>query len=96
MRYEWTKEAKCKQYLESWVKDKKRTTRIEDLRTSEWCIDQVARMKECTEHWQAKQNESKLTAARDTAGFAHTVLFQRALEGCGRTRLAAHGWTEWT
>merc|ERR1712196_209365 len=66
VRYEWAPGPKCQQYLEEWIKDKKRTTRIENLQPGQWCHEQIIRMKKCLEEWQAKSNEARQVAAQKT------------------------------
>eukprot|EP00444_Apocalathium_aciculiferum_P005405 CAMPEP_0183413718 /NCGR_PEP_ID=MMETSP0370-20130417/21890_1 /TAXON_ID=268820 /ORGANISM="Peridinium aciculiferum, Strain PAER-2" /LENGTH=1097 /DNA_ID=CAMNT_0025596963 /DNA_START=30 /DNA_END=3319 /DNA_ORIENTATION=- len=36
VKFEWSKEAKCEEYLKTWILDKKLNTRIEDLAPSVW------------------------------------------------------------
>merc|ERR1711920_1090955 len=40
IKYEWTKGAKCEEYLKAWVLNKKQTTRVEDIKPSAWFREQ--------------------------------------------------------
>merc|ERR1712032_1779487 len=34
--FDWNKEDKCKEYMKQWIRERKCTTRIEDIQPSEW------------------------------------------------------------
>merc|ERR1719491_1903422 len=41
VRFEWGSEAKSTEYLRKWVSDRKKTSRMEDLKPSQWFHDKL-------------------------------------------------------
>lgn len=66
-RYEWQSEATAKEYLRSWVLQKKMTTRVEDIQPSEWFFGRLAEWQKMLQEWQLKQKEFKQDPARREA-----------------------------
>jgi len=68
VKYEWSKSrVKCVDYLKSWVLEKKNTTRIEDLKPSEWFNTEWVRWQKTMQAWHSKQNEHRATVAKKEA-----------------------------
>lgn len=64
VRFEWQKESESKEYLKKWMLERKRTSRIDHLKPSEWFQSQQADfMKKCKE-WLAKQKDAKAKSAK--------------------------------
>merc|ERR1711957_1057502 len=64
IKYEWHKNrTKCLEYLKSWILEKKNTTRIEDLKPSEWFNTEWARWQKTMQTWHSKQNEHRASVA---------------------------------
>merc|ERR1719382_1126667 len=57
VRFEWQKEGPSKEYLQKWLLDKKRTTRIENLTPSQWFQEKLKEWQKLFGEWQAKQKE---------------------------------------
>merc|ERR1711972_559660 len=55
IRYEWDPAAKANEYLRSWVLDKKKFSKIEDLKPSEWFKSKYAAFTKSLKEWQDKQ-----------------------------------------
>merc|ERR1711920_485122 len=62
IRYEWHKGDVCKQYLRTWVQDRKLTTRVEDLTPSEWFSNKWKDWQKSLQSWHGKQNQYKAAA----------------------------------
>eukprot|EP00445_Apocalathium_hangoei_P003268 CAMPEP_0203849332 /NCGR_PEP_ID=MMETSP0359-20131031/6129_1 /ASSEMBLY_ACC=CAM_ASM_000338 /TAXON_ID=268821 /ORGANISM="Scrippsiella Hangoei, Strain SHTV-5" /LENGTH=820 /DNA_ID=CAMNT_0050765079 /DNA_START=89 /DNA_END=2551 /DNA_ORIENTATION=+ len=54
VRYEWQKASECKAYLSKWMLEKKKTTRIEELKPGQWFNDTLKSFTEKFTAWQAK------------------------------------------
>jgi len=61
IRYEWSKKTKCAEYIKDWLLNKKLTTRIEDLKTSDGFQQQYGQFQAQVNRWRSKQNEWKET-----------------------------------
>jgi len=57
--YEWLKEAACKEYLQSWVTEKKLTQRVEELKPGEWFRAQWSEWCGLVSAWKKKQSEHR-------------------------------------
>merc|ERR1712232_1385052 len=60
--FEWQKEAAAKEYLNNWVKQRKLTTRVEDLQPSEWFFSRLSDWQRSLQEWQLKQKDYKQDA----------------------------------
>lgn len=68
IQYEWSNEAKAKEYMRTWILAKKKNTRIEDIQPSEECQAQLQEWQKVLQEWQLKQKEWKqAVAAKETA-----------------------------
>jgi len=61
--YDWLEEQKCKEHMKQWMLKSKISTRIEDLRPSDWFQEQWAAWKKTLEEWHTKQNSFNGAAA---------------------------------
>merc|ERR1712019_77044 len=59
IKYEWTKGAKCEEYLKAWVLNKKQTTRVEDIKPSAWFRDQWTKFERELKDWNRKAADYK-------------------------------------
>jgi len=78
VRFDWVKGDKCKEYLKQWVRDRKLTTRIEDLEPSEWFNNRWKDWQKALQAWHAKQNQHKAAVAKKTAEAAAKAAKQKA------------------
>lgn len=62
IRYEWDDADKSKDYLRTWVLEKKRTSRIEDLEPSAWFREKLEAWQKSFTEWQKKQKAFKPAA----------------------------------
>jgi len=67
IKYEWTKGAKCEEYLKKWILDRKLSMRVEDLQPSTWFNQQNAKWQTAVKNWQTKLNEHKSALAKKAA-----------------------------
>jgi len=67
IEFDWSKRGKCTDYLKSWVLEKKSTTRIEDLKPSEWFNSEWTRWQKTMQAWHSKQNEYRAAVAKKEA-----------------------------
>merc|ERR1712232_895665 len=58
VNYEWQDSAASREYLRTWVLERKLTTRIEDLQPSEWFRTKALAWQKLFAEWQAKQIEA--------------------------------------
>lgn len=66
-RYEWQGDADSREYLSSWVMERKRTSRIEDLQPGQWFLDQMKEWQKLFQEWQDAQKDFK-TAQKSIEG----------------------------
>lgn len=57
IRFEWQSEAKSREYLQGWVRERKLTSRIEDLQPSQWFQDKLKEWQSLYSELQAKQEQ---------------------------------------
>eukprot|EP00441_Pelagodinium_beii_P026329 CAMPEP_0197663666 /NCGR_PEP_ID=MMETSP1338-20131121/58167_1 /TAXON_ID=43686 ORGANISM="Pelagodinium beii, Strain RCC1491" /NCGR_SAMPLE_ID=MMETSP1338 /ASSEMBLY_ACC=CAM_ASM_000754 /LENGTH=882 /DNA_ID=CAMNT_0043242147 /DNA_START=79 /DNA_END=2727 /DNA_ORIENTATION=+ len=62
VRYAWTKEKGCEDYLKKWILKNKITTRLEDLSPGEWFKTKYAEWQKVLAEWHAKQKEYEAKA----------------------------------
>merc|ERR1712048_1093089 len=62
--FEWQKEKESKQYVQNWVLERKRTTRMEHLQPSGWFKTQAAEFSKKLQEWQTKQKTAQETAKK--------------------------------
>merc|ERR1712178_404426 len=67
IKYEWSKSAKCEEYLKAWTLSKKQTTRIEDLKPSAWFQKEHAKYEKELKDWNAKLAAYKAAKAKRAA-----------------------------
>mmetsp|Transcript_45932 Transcript_45932/g.116793 ORF Transcript_45932/g.116793 Transcript_45932/m.116793 type:complete len:927 (+) Transcript_45932:75-2855(+) len=67
IRYDWSKQDKCRDYLKQWVQEKKTTTRIEDLQPGDWFVSKWKDWQKTLQSWHAKQNTYKAAVAKRAA-----------------------------
>merc|ERR1712000_504837 len=88
--YEWNKtRAKCLDYLKTWVLEKKNTTRIEDLKPSEWFNTEWARWQKTMQAWHSKQNEHRAAIAKKEADKAAKAAKKAAAKAMAERKKAA-------
>merc|ERR1712113_1300827 len=63
IKYLWSKEERCKDYLKCWIRDRKATARIEDLQPGEWFHTKWKNWQETLQSWREKQNSHKRAKA---------------------------------
>jgi len=59
VRYEWSKGPKAQEYVKAWVLEKKRTTRVEELKPSNWFRKHLAQWHKALDRYQAKLSEHR-------------------------------------
>jgi len=64
IKFEWQPEGKSRSYLDTWRKQRKLTTRIDDIQAGEWFKTTLAEFQKTTEDYQAKQKEYKKKAPK--------------------------------
>jgi len=64
IQYEWQKEAAAKDFLKDWLLNKKRTTRIEDIKPGQMFKDKRAEFQKLTQSWQEKLEAFKAGGAK--------------------------------
>merc|ERR1712232_86571 len=57
VKFEWDNESKCKDFLRSFILEKKKTARIENLVVGEWFKTQSAEWNKKFKDWKAEQTE---------------------------------------
>merc|ERR1712083_105682 len=67
LRFDWQKNDKCKEYVRQWIRDRKCTTRIEDLQPSEWFTTKWKEWQKILQQWHSKQNVHKQAVTKKTA-----------------------------
>jgi len=63
----WQKEAQCKDYVKTWVRDRKMTTRIEDLTPGEWFKTLWSEWQKALQVWRQKNNAFKTALQKKEA-----------------------------
>jgi len=64
VRFEWQDAESSKEYLSKWVKERKITSRIEDLQPGQWFADKSAEWTKTLLEWQKKHKEYSTSAAK--------------------------------
>eukprot|EP00927_Polykrikos_kofoidii_P016231 TRINITY_DN17309_c0_g1_i1.p1 TRINITY_DN17309_c0_g1~~TRINITY_DN17309_c0_g1_i1.p1 ORF type:complete len:952 (-),score=239.03 TRINITY_DN17309_c0_g1_i1:137-2992(-) len=64
LRFEWQSAAVSKEYLKTWILEKKITSRIEDLQPSWWFLEKNKDWHTTFKHWELKQTNFKAAAAK--------------------------------
>merc|ERR1712048_677083 len=59
IKYEWSKDAECEAYLKQYILAKKNTTRVEDIKPSQWFRERKLQWDKAFREYQSKQNEWK-------------------------------------
>eukprot|EP00747_Dinoflagellata_sp_TGD_P078260 gnl/TRDRNA2_/TRDRNA2_159982_c1_seq1.p1 gnl/TRDRNA2_/TRDRNA2_159982_c1~~gnl/TRDRNA2_/TRDRNA2_159982_c1_seq1.p1 ORF type:complete len:879 (+),score=344.53 gnl/TRDRNA2_/TRDRNA2_159982_c1_seq1:71-2707(+) len=67
IKFEWQNETKSKDYLSKWVLERKLTTRIEDLKPSEWFTGKYGEWTKLLGEWQKKVKEFTEAKAKKPA-----------------------------
>jgi len=57
IRFEWQDDAGSREYLTRWIKDRKLTSRIEELQPGQWFQDKLAEWLKTYQEWQTKHKE---------------------------------------
>jgi hypothetical protein len=65
--YEWQKGDQAAEYLKTWIKNKKLTTRIEDIKPGKVFKEKVAEFTKLTKEWQDKLTSFKAAGAKKLA-----------------------------
>mmetsp|Transcript_12280 Transcript_12280/g.30968 ORF Transcript_12280/g.30968 Transcript_12280/m.30968 type:complete len:908 (-) Transcript_12280:116-2839(-) len=60
LRFEWQGQDQSKDYLRQWVKERKRSSRIDDLQPGQWFQDKLKEWKGLLTQWQTKQKTYKV------------------------------------
>jgi len=67
VRFDWSNGNSCQEYLKQWVRNRKLTTRIEDLQPSDWFGSKWKEWQKTLQAWHAKQSQHKQTVAKNAA-----------------------------
>eukprot|EP00927_Polykrikos_kofoidii_P065903 TRINITY_DN615_c0_g7_i1.p1 TRINITY_DN615_c0_g7~~TRINITY_DN615_c0_g7_i1.p1 ORF type:complete len:1017 (-),score=207.31 TRINITY_DN615_c0_g7_i1:172-3222(-) len=71
VQFDWQKQAASIEYVKGWIKEKKITTRVEDITPSDWFRGEWSRWQGQLQKWHQKQNEwkdpARIAAAAVTA-----------------------------
>merc|ERR1712039_942647 len=78
IKYEWTKGAKCEEYLKKWILERKLSMPVEDLQPSTWFSQQWAKFQQTTKMWHIKGGEYKALLARKAAEKATKEAMKKA------------------
>lgn len=89
IKFDWSKKQKCAEYLKAWVLEKKNTTRIEDLKPSEWFNTEWTRWQKTMQTWHSKQNEHRAAVAKKEADKAAKAAKKAAAKAMAERKKAA-------
>jgi hypothetical protein len=64
VRYDWQKADKCKEYMKTWIQERKTTIRIEDLQPSETFHNKLRDWHNKLKEWHAKQQAYRATLVK--------------------------------
>merc|ERR1712187_87965 len=64
IKFNWTKDAKCKEHVKNYVLAKKATTRIEDLTPSDWFKKKFTQWEKSLDQWHQKLREYEAAVAK--------------------------------
>merc|ERR1712232_675385 len=64
IKFNWTKDAKCKELVKNYVLAKKATTRIEDLTPSDWFKKKFTQWEKSLDQWHQKLREYEAAVAK--------------------------------
>merc|ERR1712113_77377 len=67
IRFDWYKGDKCKEYMSTWIRDRKTTTRIENLQASDGFTTKWKEWQKLLQQWHSKQNAHKAAVAKKIA-----------------------------
>jgi len=59
IRFEWQPSSKCTEYLRNWIRERKLTTRVEDLQPSDWFMTKWKEWQKTLQSWHAQQSEHR-------------------------------------
>jgi len=68
--FEWQKGDKCKEYVRQWIRDRKCTTRIEDLQPSDWFTEKAKGWSKALQGFHTKATAYKQSLAQKAANKA--------------------------
>lgn len=78
INFEWYPADACQDYLKQWVRDRKLTTRVEDLQPSDWFMNKLKDWQKILQSWHQKQNQYKALVAKKAAEAASKVAAREA------------------
>merc|ERR1712039_426718 len=64
IKFNWTKDAKCKEHVKNYVLAKKTTTRIEDLSPSDWFKQKLTQWESSVDQWHRKNRDYEAAVAK--------------------------------
>eukprot|EP00927_Polykrikos_kofoidii_P067127 TRINITY_DN6263_c4_g1_i1.p1 TRINITY_DN6263_c4_g1~~TRINITY_DN6263_c4_g1_i1.p1 ORF type:complete len:953 (+),score=221.58 TRINITY_DN6263_c4_g1_i1:66-2861(+) len=67
IRHEWLSEVASKDFLKTWIQERKSTTRIEDLTPSDWFTSRLKEWQKVVQGWQGKHTAYKAVALKKLA-----------------------------
>merc|ERR1711957_416894 len=67
IKYDWADSAKSKEYMKTWIMEKKTSTRVEDLVPSPWFKQKSNEWEKAVRQWTAKLSEYKSSCAKKVA-----------------------------
>merc|ERR1712087_781625 len=67
VKFDWGKEKECKEYVKNWIRDRKSTTRIEDLQPSDWFNDKWKMWQKLVQNWHTKLQYHKQQVQKKAA-----------------------------
>merc|ERR1712176_1107217 len=67
IKYQWSPEAECEAYIKKYILAKKNTTRVEDLKPSQWFKEKKSQWDKAFKEYQGKQNQWKSMLAKKEA-----------------------------
>lgn len=70
---EWANLEKSEEHLKAWIKDKKRSARVDTLQPSEWFKAQLSEWQRKMQEWQVKQREVAYASAGEVAAIVEDV-----------------------
>merc|ERR1712108_121748 len=67
IRFPWQNSERSKAHFRSWLLEKKRTTRVEDIQPSQWFLERHQEWQKKLQEWQGKHKEIKSDPVRKEA-----------------------------
>merc|ERR1711879_525435 len=80
VRFSWSKEKQATSYMKEWILERKLTTRVEDIKPSQWFKEKAQSWTAALNAWKNKQNEYKAEKSKKAAEKAAKAAAKAAQE----------------